>query len=85
MLGSRVSALEVRDTLSSDNSLGVGVTGDNLRQPDSEEKHAMPVEAPPYQLVDQHVPFEASAQHQHAASAHSAATEGQPTPIRWNP
>jgi len=64
MLRPRVPALEVPHTPGSDNSAGVGTTGDNLRQPVSEEKHAAPVEAPPDMQVNQpsqHEPSEASA------------------------
>jgi len=52
MLGSRVSTLEIQDTPGSDNSPGVGATGNNLRRPDSKKKHAVPVEAPSYQPMD---------------------------------
>ena len=63
MLGSRVSALHVRDTLGSNSSSTIGVTNDNLRRSDSKEKHVVPVETPSYQPVDQQVPFEALAQY----------------------
>ena len=52
MLGPQVSTLEVRDTLDSDNSPGVGATGNNLRRPNNKEKHVVLVEAPSYQPVD---------------------------------
>ncbi|XP_052179706.1 uncharacterized protein LOC127793015 isoform X1 [Diospyros lotus] len=80
MLGTQVSALEVWDTLDSDNSPDIGATCESSQQPDSSDKHAAPSEAPPYQPVHQQVPSGAAAQHQHAQSTHSAATRGQPSP-----
>ena len=83
MLGSQVSGLAVRDTPGLDNSPGVGETGDNLRRPDSKEKHAAPVEAPPDMRVDQpsqHESFQDLAHNQSARSAHSVVTGGPTQP-----